>query len=216
MKQAQQIFPDRLFIAGTDTGVGKTLVSAILMVGLNGTYWKPVQSGLEDITDTEWIRQNTGLPEKHFRTETYRLTRALSPHLSAMYDRKRIDLEKFRVPEAGKSGYLIIEVAGGVMVPLNEECFMLDLIKKISIPVLLVAASTLGTINHTLLSLEQLYRHGVDVFGVVMNGPLNPENRRAIEYYGKTKVIAEIEPLVSISQESLKQAFGSFLDSFHK
>ncbi len=197
--------PRQLFITGTDTSVGKTMVSAILMAGLEGKYWKPIQSGLEEMTDTECVRQMTGLPAAHFLQETYRLTQPLSPHASAEHDSVRIDLEAFELPLTAQ--HLIVEGAGGIMVPLNEKHFMLDLMKRLNIPVLLVARSELGTINHTLLSLEQLRRHCLEVFGVVMNGPQNHSNRDAIERFGGVNVWAEIPPLTEISPEILKHTF---------
>lgn len=200
-------WPSRIFITGTDTGVGKTLISAMLMMGLNGSYWKPIQSGLEDITDTEWIREKTDLPNDRFFPETYRLQRPLSPQASAKYDHVRIDLEVFHIPSIDPDNHLIVEGAGGIMVPLNERHLMLDLMKKLQLPVLLVARSSLGTINHTLLSLEQLRRQGLEVIGVVMNGERNPDNLEAIEYYGDTQVLADVEPLSAITPESLKQGF---------
>ena len=130
------IFPDRLFITGTDTGIGKTLVSAILLAGLNGKYWKPVQSGLEDITDTEWVKEKTGLDDKFFFPETYRLNKPLSPHASAEPDGIHIDMEEFVVPQIVEGETLIIEGAGGIMVPLNEKELMIDLMKKINAPAL--------------------------------------------------------------------------------
>jgi len=201
------IFPHRIFITGTDTGVGKTVVSAILTAGLDGFYWKPIQSGLDEITDTEWVRENTGLPDDHFFSETYRFALPLSPHASARHDGTRIDLEAFKAPEIPKSGNLIIEGAGGLMVPLNETHLMTDLIKRLEAQVLLVARSSLGTINHTLLSLEQLRRQGIDVIGVVINGPINRENREAIEHYGRIRVLAEIEPIEYIDPQNLKILF---------
>ncbi|MFC1868345.1 dethiobiotin synthase [Thermodesulfobacteriota bacterium] len=209
-------FPDRLFITGTGTGIGKTVISAILMAGLRGIYWKPVQSGLDDITDTEWVRDKTGLPETHFRPETYRLQLPLSPHASAAHDGVRIDLEAFQRPQMEKRDHLIIEGAGGIMVPLNECCFMTDLMKKLESPILLVSSSSLGTINHTLLSLEQLKRKGLEVMGVVMNGPKNSINRKAIEDYGRIPVLAEIEPLQVINPQSLKQTYKDHFANFKK
>jgi dethiobiotin synthase len=201
-------FPKSIFVTGTDTGIGKTLVSAVLAAGLGAEYWKPIQSGLEDISDTKWVHEKTGLPERFFHQETYRLKRPLSPHASALYEGVRIDLEAFQMPDIGSSSrHLIIEGVGGIMVPLNERHFVLDLMKKLKVPVLLVASSELGTINHTLLSLEQLRRHHLNVIGVVMNGPVNPGNRRAIEDYGKVTVCAEIEPLPKIDRETLLSVF---------
>jgi dethiobiotin synthetase len=199
--------PEKLFITGTDTGVGKTVVSAILMAGLNGYYWKPIQSGLEEMSDTQWVQENTGLPGTHFFKETYRLTQPLSPHAAALQDGVRIELDAFKIPTPPEPGHLIIEGAGGVMVPLNEKDLMTDIIKKLDAPVLLVCRSSLGTINHTLLSLEQLRREGIEIFGVVMNGPRNLENRKAIEHFGRIRVLAEIEPLPFIDPLTLKTLF---------
>lgn len=216
-------FPPRLFITGTDTGVGKTMVSAILLMGLGGTYWKPIQSGTEEGTDTGWVQRATGLGADHFLPETYRLRHALSPHAAAALEGVRIEMDAFRAPET--KGPLIAEGAGGVMVPLNERHFMLDLMERLGFPVLLVARRSLGTINHTLLSIEQLRRHGLEVFGVVMNGapgaPLSPlplperkglplSNREAIAFYGKVRVLAEIEPLPKITPGTLRDAFDHY------
>ena len=204
------IFPDRIFITGTDTGIGKTLVSAMLLTGLEGKYWKPVQSGLEDITDTEWIKEKTGLDDTHFFPETYRLKQPLSPHDSAAAEGKRIELDRFEAPEIPEGVTLIIEGAGGIMVPLNEKELMIDLIKKCNAPALIVARSGLGTINHTLLSINQLRHAGLDIFGVVMNGPGNSTNRDAIEHFGNIKVIAEIENIGDINPVTLKDCFRKY------
>ena len=199
-------FPDSLFITGTDTGVGKSLVSAILVVGLQAEYWKPIQSGLDGITDTNWIRKKTELPKEFFHQETYRLKRSLSPHVSAQAEGVRIHLDAFQLPRV-KSHHLVVEGAGGIMVPLNEQDLMIDLMKKLGLPIVLIARSTLGTINHTLLSLEQLRRNELNVIGVVMNGPRNAGNREAIEHYGKVSVLAEIEPLSDINPKTLRKQF---------
>lgn len=204
------IFPGRIFITGTDTGIGKTLVSALLLSGLRGKYWKPVQSGLEDITDTEWVREKTGLDDSHFFPETYRLKKPLSPHASALADGVRIELNKFKVPETGYGETLIIEGAGGLLVPLNERELMIDLIKRCNAPALIVARSGLGTINHTLLSLNQLRAEGIEILGVIMNGPWNGSNRDAIESFGNVEVIAEIENIEDINPESLKDGFRKY------
>lgn len=207
MKKNQLKLPNRVFITGTDTDVGKTVVSAILMAGLKGVYWKPVQSGLDEITDTQWIKEKTQLPEKHFRPETYRLNLPLSPHAAAAHDGIKIEIDAFEIPETKSSDTLIIEGAGGIMVPLNERHFMADLMMKTDAHVILVSRSSLGTINHTLLSLEYLKTRGVKVIGIIMNGQKNPGNRSAIERYGKVKILAEIEPIPVINKNSLKKSF---------
>lgn len=202
--------PQQLFITGTDTDIGKTIVAAILTSGLKAAYWKPVQSGLADGTDTDSIKKLTGLPEKHFFPETYRLKNPLSPHAAAMIDGVTIDLERFKLPQSNAFKHLIVEGAGGIMVPLNEKEFMLDLMKKLDLPVLLVSRSTLGTINHTLLSIHILKQNGLNIFGVIMNGPKNPSNREAIEHFGQVPVIAEIEPIENLAHDNLKKIFSDY------
>jgi len=203
-------FPKSFFITGTDTGVGKTLVSAILMAGLWAAYWKPIQSGTKGITDTDWLRNATGLPDFCFMPEAYRLSKPLSPHAAAPADGIRIKLDAVCLPQAIPQSHLIVEGAGGVMAPVNDHQYMVDLIKHLNLPVLLVARSTLGTINHALLSLECLRSKGLEVIGVIMNGPKNDINRRAIEHFGQVKVRAEVEVLPEISMKFLVEAFDKY------
>lgn len=202
-------FPPALFITGTDTEVGKTVVSAILVAGLTAEYWKPVQSGADAGTDTAWIKEKTGLPDSFFHPETYILSHFLSPHAAAFREGIRIDISAMTAPTRRQSSHLIIEGAGGILTPLTETETIADLIIQLHIPVLLVARSGLGTINHTLLSLEKLRRIGAEVLGVVMNGPQDPENRKAIETFGNIRVCAEIGPIPEISPESLSETFRS-------
>ena len=200
-------FPRQLFVTGTDTGIGKTVTAAMLTLGLRGGYWKPIQSGLESPTDTEWVKEATGLGEDHFFPESYRLQQPLSPHTSAARDGVRIETESITLPEQHNLPHLIIEGAGGIMVPLNEQTLMIDLIRQLNIPALIVAKSGLGTINHTLLTIHRLRDYSIPLLGVVLNGEKNPDNKKAIETYGQTKVIAEIEPLPTITPFSLEQRF---------
>lgn len=203
-------FPGRIFITGTDTDIGKTVVSAMLLTGLKSKYWKPIQSGLEDITDTQWVKEKTGLDESHFFPETYRLNQPLSPHASAEADGKRIELDRFKIPQTRAGETLIIEGAGGLLVPLNEKDLMIDLIKQCNVPALIVARSTLGTINHTLLSIKQLRSEGVEIFGIIMNGPRNSSNCDAIEHFGGVPVIAEIEDIGEINPQNLENCFKKY------
>lgn len=185
--------PDRIFITGTDTGIGKTFVSAVITCGRNGYYWKPVQSGIDDMTDTQWVESVTGLSSDHFIKEVYRLKAPLSPHHSAELEGIEIDPERIIVPHDKIP--LVVEGAGGVMVPLRNDFLMLDLMENMALPVLIVARSGLGTINHTLLTIDALRRRNIEIVGVVMNGVINPGNRKSIEEIGHVKVIAQIEPL---------------------
>ena len=200
-------FPPKFFVTGTDTGIGKTMVSSILTVGLNADYWKPVQSGLdENMTDTQRVQKWTGLDDSHFHRETYLLSEPLSPHASAAIDGVTIEMEAFRLPDP-KHGHLIVEGAGGLMVPLNDQDMMLGLIKYLKTPVILVARSTLGTINHTLLSLEQLRRYDIPVMGVILNGPENKGNTDAIEKYGKIEVFGTVRQFNAINAHVLMKEF---------
>jgi dethiobiotin synthetase len=196
--------PPRVFVTGTDTGIGKTLVSSLLVIGLGADYWKPVQCGLEEMSDRELVIQKTGIPESQAHPEAYRLRHPLSPHAAASLEGITIEIESIRLPS---SRALVIEGAGGIMVPLNDRHFMLDLMKRFALPVLLVASSRLGTINHTLLSLEQLRRHDLEIAGVVINGPKNSVNREAIYKYGNAPILAEVEPLERIDPETLGELF---------
>lgn len=199
-------WPDTFFVTGTDTGIGKTLVSAILTAGLKATYWKPVQSGLEEETDTQAVRRMTGLPDTHFKPETYRLNEPLSPHASAAIDGVSIRMDAFSVPTAD-TRHLIIEGAGGVLVPLNERALIIDLMARLSVPALVVARSGLGTLNHTLLTLEALRRRDIPVMGVVMNGPQNTSNREALEHYGQTEILAELPVMNRMDPTTVRTAF---------
>lgn len=196
--------PDRIFVTGTDTGIGKTLVAAILTTGLKAYYWKPIQSGTIDGTDTEWIQTVSNLSNDHFLPEVYSLREPLSPHAAARLDGIEIDMDTIRLPEVAP---LIVEGAGGVMVPLNKRQYIIDLMQRLSLPTIVVARSGLGTINHTLLTVERLRDRGIAVLGVVMNGPINQSNREALEHYGELDILAEIPQLDSISHASIQMLF---------
>jgi dethiobiotin synthase len=201
--------PTRFFVTGTDTGVGKTFISAILTLGLKAHYWKPIQSGVREGTDTDWIRQTTGLPAEHFLPEAYSLTEPLSPHAAADLDGVEIELSSLRLPHWQPGDRLIVEGAGGLMVPLNREFLIANLIEQLNLPVLVVARSGLGTINHTVLTVTELKRREIAVLGVVMNGALNPSNRSAIERYASVPVLAEIEPITEeINRNTLLRVFN--------
>lgn len=178
------------FITGTDTGVGKTVAAAWMMLHTGADYWKPVQSGLEE-RDVDTVKALTRAEEARFHPSTYELKEPLSPHEAARREGVQIALSDFTLPKSEKK--LIVEGAGGLMVPINEEEYIIDLIKKLMLPVILVARSSLGTINHTLLSLSMLQGRNIPVAGVVISGEKTPHNRLALEEYGRVPVIAELD-----------------------
>ena len=198
-------FPPRLFVTGTDTGVGKSYVAALLTVGLEAAYWKPVQSGAD--ADADWVRRVTGLPAERVLPETYRLREPLSPHEAARREGVQIEMSRFALPVQER---LIVEGAGGVMVPLDDRHLMVDLMAALGLPVLVVARSELGTINHTLLTLDQLRRRGCPLLGVVVNGPSNPANCQAIAHYGEAPVLAAIDRRVELSPTKVPVLFARY------
>jgi dethiobiotin synthase len=203
-----------LFVTGTDTGVGKTVVSAALLMRYRSVaslrYWKPIQTGIEEDDDTRTVAALTGRPRAAVVEERVRLPRPLSPHLAARLDGRRIELDPLLAVAAtqASSERWIVEGAGGILVPINESTLMIDLIAALAVPSIVVARSTLGTINHTLLTLEALRTRGLPVAGVVMVGPHNADNREAIEVYGCTQVVGEIPPLVPLTRATLAQSAG--------
>jgi len=208
----------KVFISGTDTDVGKTLISSWMALHTGFAYFKPIQTGTKEGSDSREVQKWTKVK---IYPETYSYLEPVSPHLAARLENDRIDIDKIRLPQESQ---LIIEGAGGVLVPLNEKHLMIDLIKKLKAPVLLVVRTGLGTINHTLLSLQALRSRAIRVLGVIMNGEPNAENKKAIEFYGSTDVLAEFPKLHMVTQGALeKTAFpkklkelltGKFYDSF--
>jgi dethiobiotin synthase len=191
------------FVTGTDTDVGKTLVSAWLMTHLDAVYWKPVQAGAEPETDSITVRRLAEVAADRILPEIYLLPDAMAPHEAARRAGVTIEMAKLAPPATNR--LLIAEGAGGILVPLTGDDYVIDLAAQLQLPILLVARSTLGTINHTLLSIEALRRRGLPLAGVVMNGPETPHNRAAIERYGDVDVIAEIPWLPSVTRATLRE-----------
>jgi len=161
-----------IFITGTGTGIGKTIVSAIIVEALQADYWKPVQAGLAGETDTMLVQNLISNNESVIHPELYKLTTPASPHIAAKKDNVRIDLntlkEKYnQLPVANHN--LVIEGAGGLMVPLNENEFVIDLIKKLDAKVILVSRNYLGSINHSLLTAAACQQRNIEVIGWVFN-----------------------------------------------
>ena len=180
-----------VFVTGTDTDIGKTLVSAWLTRHWRAEYWKPVQTGAAEDSDSATI--SALVPAAVIHPPANLFQSALSPHAAAELEGTRIELDAMPLP-AG-AGPLVVEGAGGILAPLNDTALTIDFAARLGLPVLVVARSGLGTLNHTLLTLEALRRRGLSILGVVMNGAANPANRRAIEHFGAVAVLAEIPPL---------------------
>ncbi|MGK7389673.1 MAG: dethiobiotin synthase [Candidatus Cyclobacteriaceae bacterium M2_1C_046] len=187
-----------IFVTAIGTDSGKTVVSAILAKSWGYDYWKPVQSGKP--TDSETIRKITGGTVK-IHPEKYFLQTPASPHHAAEVESKRIKLTDFEIPQSERP--LIIEGAGGLMVPLNEEHLMIDLIKKFNCQVVLVSNIYLGSINHTLLSLEALNNRGIEVNHLVFNGPPTPSTENIIQNYFKAPVLFRLDPEDKIDAETI-------------
>ncbi len=208
----------KYIITGTDTEIGKTVVSAMLTLALKASYWKPIQSGVEGGVDTKAVQKLTGLPAEQFLPEGYVLTEALSPHLSAELDQIQIDVDSLTIPETQDP--LIIEGAGGLMVPLTRENLLINLFKKWNdpangwgpVPVILVARTGLGTINHTLLSLEALWNRKIPVHGIIFVGEGNPDNMRTIAEFSDIKILGHLPILDSLDANSLSKAFKDNFD----
>lgn len=188
-----------VFVTGTDTGIGKTLVSAWLARSWRASYWKPIQSGTVEGTDPAWVGRMA--PGIEIIPPAVELQAPLSPHEAARRERRRIDLSTLVLPARER---LVVEGAGGAMVPINDTALMVDLMVRFGLPAVVVARSGLGTINHTLMTLEVLRRRRVPLLGVVLNGQRNPANREAIEHFGGVPVLAEIQPLPAVTPAMLE------------
>jgi dethiobiotin synthase len=204
--------PKQFFITGTDTGVGKTVVSALLCAVTSALYWKPIQTGAKSETDRCAVMRYAGLPPERTVPETYCFDPPVSPHLAASWAGVHIDLDRLRLRSEWEEKELVVEGAGGVLVPLNDNQYMADLMRGLGLPVLLACRSGLGTINHTLLSLAALRERGVEVHGVVMVGPENEDNRNAIEKYGGVQVLGTLPLLPRVERRQLIQAFAEHFD----
>jgi dethiobiotin synthetase len=205
--------PNEFLVTGTDTGIGKTVLSALLCAALDAIYWKPIQTGSTEGTDRSTVMKCAEIPASQTREESYIFEPPVSPHLAARWARARIELSRVKKPAIAHGETMVMEGAGGVLVPINENEFMIDLIRHLGAPVVLAARSSLGTINHTLLSLATLRSAQLPVLGVVLIGERNADNREAIEKFGDVRVVGEIPPLVAISRKTLGEVFDKHFDA---
>lgn len=197
----------RVFIvSGTDTGIGKTTAAAMLTLMLDADYWKPIQSGTEDGTDKETVAALTGLPDGRFVPEAYVLTEPLSPHRSAELDGVNIDIDRLGLPLRPRP--LIVEGAGGLLVPVTRTLLQIDLFKTWDAPVILCARTGLGTINHTLLSIEALRARGMTLHGLLFIGDDNADNIRTIAEVSGARILGRLPRLAKLDTAALREAFA--------
>lgn len=192
----------KYFITGIGTSVGKTIASAILTEYLKADYWKPIQSGDLDKSDSNTIKQLITNKKTFIHPEKYRLLHPLSPHLSAKMEGVKMAVEDFALPIT--SNHLIVEGAGGLLVPINDKEQIIDLIKHLAIEVIVVSQNYLGSINHTLLTLAVLQQHKIPVKGIIFNGLANPESENYIIKYSGIKCIGKIPKLNYLSSPEIK------------
>ncbi|ATQ66776.1 MULTISPECIES: dethiobiotin synthase [Methylosinus] len=196
----------RLVVVGTDTDVGKTVFSAALAGALGAYYWKPVQAGLDSETDTQTVARLSGLARERLLSEAYVLRTPASPHLSARLDGVTIDVARLAPPALSP---LVVETAGGLMTPLTETLPTADLLAQWRLPVVLCARTTLGTINHSLLSLEALRRRDIPVLGVAFIGEENVETRRIIAQMSDARDLGRLPLLAALTADVLRASFES-------
>ena len=205
-----------VFVTGTDTDVGKTIVSATILAGyqsLGAAYWKPIATGGTEESDSRTILE-LAPPGTHVLPEVYSFRAPVSPHLAARLEERPIQrqvvLSAFQ-NNLDTDRPLVIEGIGGLLVPLNEDGWLLaDLLSEVGLPVVLVASTRVGTINHTLLSLEAAHQRGLLMLGVVFNGPRNPSNLEAVERFGGVPVIGHLGQLERVDAQSVSRASESF------
>jgi dethiobiotin synthetase len=198
-----------LIVTGTDTGVGKTVVSAMLTLALDAYYWKPIQSGLDGPSDTETVAQLTGIAADRLLSECYRLRQPLSPHRAAELDGIEIDWQSVELPEIPPERCLIVEGAGGVLVPLARGTLQIELFARLRAPAVIVARTALGTINHTLLTIEALQRRWIPVHGIIFVGDEMPDTQRTIAEFSGERVLGRMPRLRRIDAEALLDVFAS-------
>lgn len=193
-----------LFVTGIDTEVGKTVVSALLVKGLGMDYWKPVQSGDLDYGDTDKVKEWTTGTDHHFFSERYRLNTPASPHYSAAIDGVEIQLSDFELPSSERP--ILVEGAGGLMVPLNDSDLMIDLIAHLQLPVVLVSKNYLGSINHTILSIKALQSRGITIAALIFNGVSTPSTESIIQQMTGVTAAFRLDQLEEVNASTIAAA----------
>jgi dethiobiotin synthetase len=197
-------------IAGIGTEIGKTFISSILTEALQADYWKPIQSGALDFTDSDTVKSLISNTKTVFHPEAYRLNEPMSPHAAAAIDGVEIELSKFQLPQT--DNHLIVELAGGIMVPLNDRETNIDLIKKLNIPVILISKNYLGSINHTVLSVEVLKMNNITLKGLIFNGERNKSSEDFILNYTKLECLGRVNFEENIDKNVVKKYANYFIE----
>jgi dethiobiotin synthetase len=193
-------------VTGTDTGIGKTTVAAMLVLALDAVYWKPIQSGTEEGTDRQRVQALTQLPDDRLLPERYVLSQPLSPHRAAELDGIEIKAEALVLPAFDRT--LVIEGAGGLMVPVTRNKLQIDVFADWSLPIILCARTALGTINHTLLSIEALRSRHMRLHGLIFVGDDNPDNMRTIADFSGARILGLVPRLDRIGRAALLDVFA--------
>lgn len=193
-------------VAGTDTDVGKTVFAAALVAAIGGSYWKPVQAGSEDGGDREVVRRLSGLAPDRLLPEAYRLATPASPHRAAEIDGVEIDIDRLALPNC--AGAIVVEAAGGLMVPLTRSRLQIDVMQDWALPVILVARTALGTINHSLLSIAALESRAIPVFGIAFVGQANEDSERTICEFGGVRRLGRLPIVSPLDHATLAAAFA--------
>jgi dethiobiotin synthetase len=201
---------DAFVITGTDTGIGKTVFAAALVGALDGVYWKPVQAGLDEETDSDIVRGLSGLAPDRVLPEAYRLAMPASPHIAAVREGIEIEARRLTLPDVERP--LVIEGAGGAMVPLSPALLQIDQLAAWNKPVIVCARTALGTINHTLLTLEALRRRDVRVHGVAFIGGAEPEAEATIVSFGRVRRLGRLRRVEPLQVDALAAAFREGFD----
>lgn len=192
-----------IVVAGIGTDVGKTVASAIIVEALKADYWKPIQAGELNYTDTDKIRDLISNSKSEFHKEAFRLSQPMSPHAAAYIDDIELDVEAIEIPHSENT--IIIELAGGIHVPINKTATNLDLIQKWRLPVVLVVNFYLGSINHTLLSIEVLKNAGCSIAGLIFNGEENFESKKVILSITKCKDLGAIPKAELLDKKFIRE-----------
>lgn len=195
-----------IVVTGTDTDVGKTVFAAALTGALGARYWKPVQAGLDPGSDAASVAA-LGVPADRILPEAYRLTTPCSPHRAAEIDGVLIDPARLALPDV--EGSLVVEGAGGALVPITRQLLYADLFARWGRPVVIVARTALGTINHSLLTIEALRSRGVPILGIAFNGDANPDSEATIAAIGGVRALGRLPRLDALDRHTLAQAFAA-------